>query len=391
MTTKLSNMKSLLNKLVLICMVSVTILSCKKEEVKEIYSGGTAPALTSTVATLDLHSSDSLTTVIKFNWTDPKYKFSSTSAPNVTYTLQIDSAGKNFVNPQIFTLVNLSEKSFTGKAFNALLFNMGFTDSLKNYSLDVRIRASLYVTSTLLISNTIKITASPYPIDPVPLYPVPAKLFIVGDATGGGWNNPVPAPGQQFTKVNSYTFGIVTQLTGGAHYLFLPVNGDWGHKYAAANGTVVTDGAFSVDAGSDIPAPATTGMYKIIVNFVTGKYTVTLATPADIPPANLFIVGDATAGGWNNPVPVPSQQFTKTSNAGFEITVSLTAGAHYLFLPVNGDWSHKYAVQDNTIPAIKLGGTFIIDSGQDFPAPDITSNYKIEVEFITRSYKLTKL
>ena len=184
---------------------------------------------------------------------------------------------------------------------------------------------------------------------------------------------------------------MVINLVGGAHYLFLPVNGDWGHKYAAANGSVTTDGVFNVDAGSDVPAPAASGLYKIIVNFVTGKYTCTAATAADMPPANLYIVGDATPGGWNNPVPVPSQQFTKVSNAGFEITVTLTAGLHYLYLPVNGDGGHKYAVQDNTIPAIKLGGTFIVDSGQDFPSPDVTSPYKIQAEFITRTYKLTKL
>ena len=92
-------MKSWLNKLLLLCLVSVVFFSCKKAEFKEIYSGGTAPVLTSTVNTLDMHSSDSSATVIKFSWTDPTYKFTSSSSLNVTYVLQIDSSGKNFVNP----------------------------------------------------------------------------------------------------------------------------------------------------------------------------------------------------------------------------------------------------------------------------------------------------
>jgi hypothetical protein len=385
-------MKATFKSSVLLLIASVILWSsCKKDEFREIYAGGTPPTLTSTAATLDLRSSDSSTTVIKFNWTDPDYKFSSSSSLAVTYILQIDSSGKNFTNPQAVTSVNIRERSYTGKSFNTLLFALGFTDSLQNYGLDVRVRTSLYLSSTSLTSNTIKIVASPYPIEPPTLYPVPANLFIVGDATAGGWGNPVPVPSQQFTKINNYTFGIITQLNSAGKYLFLPVNGDWAHKYAAASGTASAEGTFNVDAGSDIPTPAVTGLYKIIVNFVTGKYTVTAATAADVAPAGLFIVGDATLGGWNNPVPVPSQQFTKTSNSGFEITVNLTSGRHYLFLPVNGDWAHKYAVADNTISAIKLGGTFIVDSGQDFPSPDVTSNYKIQVEFITKTYKLTKL
>ena len=179
-------MKSWLNSLVLVTLVSATILSCKKAEFKEIYSGGTAPVLTSNVNTLDMHSSDSSATVIKFSWTDPNYKFTSSSSLNVTYVLQIDSSGKNFTNPQAITSVNIKEKSFTGKNFNALLFNLGLTDSLKNYSIDVRVKAALYLSNTELISNILKITASPYPIEPVPLYPVPANLFLVGDATPGG-------------------------------------------------------------------------------------------------------------------------------------------------------------------------------------------------------------
>src|SRR5205085_508656 len=83
------------------------------------------------------------------------------------------------------------------------------------------------------------------------------------------------------------------------------------------------------------PVPDADGLYQIIVDFIKGTYTVTPATPGAIP-ANLYIVGDATSGGWNNPVPVPQQQFTQLSSAEFEITIPLITGKSYLFLPVNG-------------------------------------------------------
>lgn len=104
-------------------------------------------------------------------------------------------------------------------------------------------------------------------------------------------------------------------------------------------------------------------------------------------PANLYIVGGATPGGWSNPVPVPSQQFTLVSPGIFELTVPLNAGDSYLWLPVNGDWSHKYGGNE------KLQGALLADNnvpGSNTPSPDETGNYKITVDFTTASYKVVK-
>jgi hypothetical protein len=100
----------------------------------------------------------------------------------------------------------------------------------------------------------------------------------VGDATAGGWNNPVPTPSQQFTQTGSAEFQITIPLTSGKSYLFLPLNGDWGHKYGGAtDGTAITGGTLLADGavpGSNTPAPATSGSYTITVNFITMTYKV---------------------------------------------------------------------------------------------------------------------
>jgi hypothetical protein len=103
------------------------------------------------------------------------------------------------------------------------------------------------------------------------------------------------------------------------------------------------------------------------------------------PPANLYIVGGATPGGWNNPVPVPSQQFTQVSPGKFELaSIALTAGQEYLLLPVNGDWGMKYGGSS------KLNGDIVVQ-GPNVPAPDVSGNYKITVDFTTGQYTLVKL
>ena len=216
---------------------------------------------------------------------------------------------------------------------------------------------------------------------------IPTNLYIVGDATDGGWSNPVPTPSQQFTQIDAVSFGIVVNMTAGKSYLFLPLNGDWSHKFggtSATGGTLLADGAVP---GSNTPSPATSGYYQIVVNFQNNTYTVTpYAGPFPLP-TNLYIVGDATAGGWNNPVPTPSQQFTRINTSEFQLTIPLTAGKGYVFLPLNGDWTHKYGGTSGT------GGTLLADGavpGTNTPAPAVTGNYLVDVNFLTGTYTLTK-
>jgi hypothetical protein len=68
---------------------------------------------------------------------------------------------------------------------------------------------------------------------------------------------------------------LIIPLTTGKSYLFLPLNGDWTHKFGGASatgGTILYDGAVP---GTNTPAPSVTGNYLIDVNFSTMQYTVT--------------------------------------------------------------------------------------------------------------------
>jgi starch-binding outer membrane protein SusE/F len=386
-------MKKWFNIFFVIGLSSLLITGCKKDETRLMFDGANTVTLTSSATTLNLVAADSLTEAVKFSWTDPNYQIGGSRASyKVTYTLEIDTSGGTFVKPIVATVEDKFELKFTVKEFNALLVKYGLKAG-KTYSLVTRLASNFYWNESRATSNAVNVSATPYSVKPTPKWEVPNSLFIVGGATAGGWGNPVPVPTQQLTKIDEFTFGIVVQLTAGDFYLLLPNNGSWDHKFAIADKTnpaFQTGGDLIKDGGEDIPAPAASGLYKIIVNFITGSYAVTPATAADMAPASLFIVGDATPGGWNNPVPVPSQQFTRTSAGGYEIIVALTPAKFYLLLPTNGSWDHKYAVVDKTSPEAKEGGTFLVDAGQDIPSPDESGNYKIEVEFITRTYRVTR-
>ena len=227
-----------------------------------------------------------------------------------------------------------------------------------------------------------------------PVVPLPSSgtLYLVGDATQGGWANPVPVPSQQFAQLDSVTYGGVFNLIGGKSYLILPANGSWETKYAIPDTNAVgvtTSGSFKYytsGGGFNFIAPSLAGTYTIKLDFEKGTYS--LNPFVGTFPDSLYIVGDATAGGWNNPVPVPSQQFTQENSGIFELTLPLKADASYLFLPVNGDWSHKLGGASPT------GGTLYTDNAMpssNTPSPLVAGTYKIVVNFVTSQYSVTSV
>ena len=357
--------------------------ACDKVDDLPSYSNGTAPALSSSVATVAAIPADSNKVAVVFSWTQPKYANDSATSK---YVIEIDSTGRGFSKAVSKTFIGSLSGSFTNKELNAILLGFGFNYNVA-YDVDVRLTSSYGNNNEQLKSNTLKLRMTPYVIPPKVAPPTSGKLFIVGDAPiGNNWSNPVPVPTQEFSKIDSVTYGGVFNLVGGKEYLLLPVNGDWSHKFSVANKTVPglsAGGDFGYDLSDNFPSPAASGWYKIIINFQSGKFTVTPYTSTL--PTNLFIVGDATAGQWNNPVPVPSQQFTRLNSSAWEITLPITPSKEYLLLPVNGDWSHKYAVANKTLAGLSAGGDFGYDLGDNFPGPTIAGTYKISVNFVLGS------
>jgi hypothetical protein len=391
-------MKKIFNGLILTGALSVLLFACKKQEDQARLTNGTfftsaSSPLTTSATTLVLDSTSGGTKKgITFTWPAVNY----TVPVVVTYTLQIDSMKGNFSKATNVNMANGLTKSYTMGDFNTLVQNLGLVGGTAG-QVQVRVIADIIQTGgstsavPTTISNVINLTITSYSTIPKPKYPVPDNLFLVGSATPGGdahgWDNPVPVPTQQFTRIDANTFGMVIQLLGGKALDFLPVNGDWSHKYSVPNaGSNPNGDAFQPDAPKDIVGPTTDGLYLITVDFVKGTYTFTPATAGQIPAA-LFLVGDATPGGtlhgWDNPVPVPAQQFTQISSGEFKITIPLIGGASYLWLPVNGSWDHKFGGTS------KIGGAVLADSavpGTNTPAPDASGTYTIDVNFFAKTY-----
>jgi hypothetical protein len=370
--------------------------ACNKVDDLPLYGNGNAVVLSSSVSTIAAAVADSNNNVVKFSWTDPKYAQDSSL---YKFVIEIDSAGRNFAKEVTRTVTGAFSSNMTAKELNGILLGFGFKFNVQ-YTIDVRVTSSYGNNNELYKSNTIQLQVTPYKVPPKVALPTSGKLFIVGNATAGGWNNPVPTPTQELARVDETTFMGVFDMSGGNQYLLLPVNGDWSNKYAVGDNVPATGGDFNYNAANNFTGPSSGGTYLLIVDFQTGKFTLTPYTGPQLP-SDLFIVGDATAGGWGNPVPVPSQQLTRLNSVQFEITLPIIADKQYLLLPVNGSWSNKYSVPNNSIAGLSAGGYFGYNYNDNFPGPSIAGNYKIELNFAlhdpaaptapTAKFKTTKL
>lgn len=368
-------------------LLAVGFLACEKVGELTVYKPGTGTTISASAASVAPATADSMKTALTLSWTNPGYSVDSST---VKYVVEIDSTGRNFSKAVSRTVTGKLSTSFTAKELNNILLGYGFAFGV-GYDMDLRVVASHANNNEKLTSNTIKVKMTAYKIPPKVQVPTSGRLFLVGSASAGGWNNPVPTPTQEFSKLDSVTYGGIFDLNGNSEYLILPVNGDWSNKYSVGDKGAAglnAGGNFGYNLNDNIPGPATSGKYKITLDFQTGKFTVTPFT--GVLPANLFLVGDATPGGWNNPVPTPSQQFTRVNSTQFELTVALTGGKQYLMLPVNGDWSNKFAVEDNSNAAMKAGGVFKYNANSNFPGPDASGNYKFVVNFFNATYTVTK-
>jgi hypothetical protein len=355
--------------------------SCDKVDALKVFGEGNAPVLSASAATIAPTSADSNNVVLTLNWTYPNH---STDTSNIKYVVEIDSVGKNFAAP--YTKVEMGKLSttFIAKELNSFLLARGYAFNVP-VDMQIRLTSSYANNNERIASNIVVVKMTPYKVPPRVALPTTGKLYIVGAATQGGWNNPVPTPSQELARLNETTWAGIFQMNGGEQYLLLPLNGDWGNKFSVANNQLAglsAGGDFGFNLNDNFPAPSNSGWYKIIVDFQTGKFKVTPYTSTL--PNNLYMVGGATPGGWNNPVPVPSQQFTRLNASQWELTIALTAGEKYLLLPNNGSWDNKYGVPDNAVTGLGNGGEIKYnDNAQDIPAPSVSGNYKVLVNFAT--------
>jgi hypothetical protein len=267
----------------LFLVVAAGLFSCEKDENQVVFEGGTAPSLTASATTIALSFVNKEMPAITFNWSNPNYKFSTgLSSQDVSYLMEIDVAGANFTSAsrQSITIASELSRTFTQEQFNNFLTNQLQLPVAVARQIEIRITASLGNNIGALASNVLRFTVTPFATPPAVTPPSTNKLFITGSATPASWQCGCGEPelaSQQFTRLSPTLYTLNINLNAGGSYLLLPQYGSWSAKFGGTGGNNtnnVSGGDFRAD-GSDLLAPAVSGLYKIDVDFQRGKFTVT--------------------------------------------------------------------------------------------------------------------
>ena len=151
--------------------------------------------------------------------------------------------------------------------------------------------------------------------------------------------------------------------------------------------------AFNVPVDMDVRLKASYGNNNELKlsNVVKIKMTPYKVPPKVALPASLklFIVGDGTAGGWANPVPVPSQEFSRIDETTWGGVFQLTGGKSYLLLPTNNNvWDIKYGGTGSNNSNNVDGDNFKV-GGSDLKTPAASGMYKIIFDFQQGKFSVT--
>lgn len=356
----------------------LTISSCKKAAELPSYTAGVKPTLAASATIISPAFADANKPVLTLSWTDAQH---ATSQSNVKYTVEIDSAGKNFTSPLVRTVTGVKSTTFLASELNTYLINRGYAFN-STVSLDVRVTSSYANNNESLSSDIIRIKYTIYKTPPK-INP-PTNLYLVGDVNG--WNNSASLDKKfYFYKTGETTFEGVFNFTSGGNYKLIQTLGDWGSQFHMLSGGTAFAGQFEQkDADPAFPIPTPAGSYRIVVDFQTGTYTATPTAAVRVnPPANLYLVGDLN--GWNNSASLDSKyKFTKVNDFVYTLNVDFTSGGAYKLIQTLGDWGSQFHMI--------AGGTAFAgefeqrDADPAFPNPTPAGNYKITVNFATMTY-----
>ncbi len=241
------------------------------------------------------------------NATSPSNTFSWIAAfrpfaGNINYTLQYDSAGKNFVAPiDIPVGNNLFSLRLNQAEMNNTALNSGIPGG-NSGKVEYRIKA-VTASGALAYSNVVNVTIQSY----VPIL----RVYLPGSyqsATGNGNDWDPPTAPELIRDLRAGVFNkmyyIYIYLPAGAQFK-ITIGRSWNINYGGSGGVLS-------GSGNNLTVAAA-GFYRVSVNISTLTY--------DISTGRMGFVGGATGAGWNPPGVFPTYAL---GNSGTNLFVGLT-------------------------------------------------------------------
>ena len=347
--------------------------------------------LTNSISEIVLNKKDADKNIaVTLNWDNKSWYGIDTPT---TYTIQIDNNDGEFVSPLEISIASGNNISLTHADLNAKAFALKLTPEVAS-KMKVRLKANLKYGAVPIYSNVNVLTITPFS-SLILKYPMPAELYLQGDAVPSNWGTPVPDI-QKMVQIDDHRFGLIIALTGGKNFAVISAASTWSdpayvtmdsNTIPQSTGTFEPRGSATNWGGTPIKSPTTSGVYQVILDFTTGTYSINPAVLMPSP-AELYIIGDATTNGWA--APGNAQKFTKIDTYTYTLTTALKAGK-FAFLNANSTWSTPaYLGKTDSEPS--LAGNLTLNQAPNWAGSSITApnpgNYTITVNFKSGTYVL---
>ena len=278
---------------------------------------------------------------------------------NITYTLQYDSAGKNFATPRDFPVgTNLLTVTLTNFEMNETALNDGVVGGTTG-RIEYRVRA-VTAQGAVSFSNAVSVTINTY----VPIL----RFYMPGSyqsATGNGSNwTPGDAP-ELIRDIRPEAMNKLYYI-----YLFLPANAEfkvtqgrsWDINYGGTNNILAQNGAnFSV---------STAGVYRISIDRANMRY--------DIREGRMGFVGGATGANWNPGASFPDYAMGHPERNLFVGLTNLNSAGGWKLIDNNG-WNSGDITASNarSYGANGGSGSTMQVNGPNMPDVSATGRYRV--------------
>ncbi|WP_224997055.1 SusF/SusE family outer membrane protein [Cesiribacter sp. SM1] len=281
------NVQYALSKMLyLMAALLVLFSACEEDEITVPVLNRT-PALTASAESLQLKQSQASQTALSFSWTPGSNQ--GTNA-GIDYVLQIDGAGGTFESPvEINVGKGKYTTSFKVSDLNAFVKEQLQMQPHQQGTLQARIKAVVLGTELAPeFSNPVTVALTPYE-------EVTVTLYMIGDATPGGWSAD-NATELTVDENDPTIFRTQVQLVPG-EYKFITTRGQFLPSYnkGAGNNALVyrtsddqPDDKFRIEEG---------GLYKVTANL--SDLTVLTEQMEGPPYTQLWGVGSAMPNGWD--------------------------------------------------------------------------------------------
>ncbi|MCE5174097.1 MAG: SusF/SusE family outer membrane protein [Bacteroidales bacterium] len=313
---------------IIVCLFLLLVVTACSEDYMQLNKGETELAISTDISEVTLAISSPSAKALTLSWTSGTNKGTNCA---INYVLQIDKAGNNFAN---CISQNIGRKIYKLECTNEYLNNLLLDtfDIAENATANIEARVIAIPADT----SVSKQTSEAVTLIITTYKPVSKTLYIIGDATSGGWSldnatkmNTVSGEAGGFVWTGDLSVGnyeFVTTQTG-----YLPsYNKDAGSttdKLALRETNDDPDVRFSITQS---------GNYRIAVNLIDLTISAVISNGPKY--SDIYFVGSFTSWGFVKMRQDPTNSFVFRYGA----VLDWNGGGEFKFATADGSWDNMY-------------------------------------------------